>query len=356
MIKDETIEKVKDICDIKDIVGSFISLKRSGSGYQACCPFHHEKTASFHVNPARQIFKCFGCGKGGDSIAFVMEMQNLGFIQAIEWLAEFYKVDLEYEETGLSAEELKKRKTKERLYSEVLQISHGYFQSNLMNSPKVSEVWKYLKSRKHDAQGCMDFEIGYSPDSWDGLTNILAEKELLVEAREIGIVKEGKGGKLYDQFRNRIMFPLFNKHHQIAGFSGRLLSGDGPKYMNSSESPVFQKTNLLLGWKTAKEAIREEGFVYLVEGNFDVSTLYLYGIRNVVAPCGTSLTVSQLKQLKSVTQSIVLVSDPDAAGEKSTLRSIDLALCSGLQPDVITLPAPLDPADWVLQNLKEAKT
>lgn len=347
MVSPITIDNIRSASSIVEVLSGFISLKQKGKSWHGRCPFHNEKTPSFVVTPSMQIYKCFGCGEGGDVISFLMKQQGNTFTEALEWLAEFYSIPMEYEQ-GYSREEIAEQKSKEKVFSEMLAWVQNKFVSNLKKSPEDGPVWGYLENRHHDAAFCEQWGIGYARDDWQGITNSLIEQGWYDPAIEIGLIQTGKKARSYDMFRNRITFPIYNQNGVITGFSGRLIAGEGPKYLNSAESELFVKGNSLLGWKQAMPSIKTQGFAYLVEGNFDVSTFHRLGAENTVAPCGTALTDSQARLLKRITNHIVIVGDADGSGQAAMGKAVDIFIGLDMRCEVVTLPEGEDPDSWAL--------
>ncbi|MHC1707502.1 MAG: DNA primase [Bacteroidales bacterium] len=334
MILNQVIDQVKDL-DIVDVIGKHVSLKRKGNNYQACCPFHGEKTPSFTVFPARGTFKCFGCGKGGDAISFVQELKTVDFLGAIRIIAGDHSINIVDEKPDPEAE--KKHKHNESLFA-VNDIAAKWFQQQLHLNEKALE---YVKSRWSD-DSIEQFKIGFAPDSWDSFLKyadgLKLNKSLLQEA---GLLAESKT-KVFDYFRNRIIFPINNSTGRVIGFTGRVLPGgddNQPKYFNTSETAIYDKSSALYGFNFARRTAREREYVHLVEGNADVIRLHEIGKFNSVASCGTSLTKKQIEQIAKVCKSITIIGDSDKAGILAMERSGDLIVKEGLFCNVVMLPS-----------------
>jgi DNA primase len=339
-IKDTSVEAVKAAANIVDLVEARTRLRKVGSRYTGLCPFHQEKTPSFSVSPDRGTYHCFGCGVGGDAISFVRETEGLDFVGAIEWLADRFRVPLEYEESSPEADA--KRKRRERLHALLDQAASFYARALWAESGKP--VQDYLGSRGLSEEACREFRLGLSPAG-----GLLAKK-----AREKGFTQQELAGaglvtrRGTDYFQRRLMFPLTDARGRVVGFQARKLHEDDPlrgKYVNSPESELFHKSNVLYGFHLARPAISKEDRAIVVEGNTDVIALRQAGLLPVVASMGTALTEGQLKELGRLTQRVFLCFDSDAAGEEATLRGMELALRQGFDVRVVALPKGKDPAD-----------
>jgi DNA primase len=327
------------------VISDFVSLKRKGQNLWACCPFHDEKTPSFSVSPNKGIFKCFGCGKAGDAIEFIKEIEGLNYIQAMRYLGKKYGVQLEEEPE--TPEEIARQSLRESLFI-VLGFAKDYFHDQLMNQSEGRAIGlSYFKERGYNQQIIKDFELGYSQDKWDGLLRESLksgyQKQTLVAA---GLVIQ-KEEKLYDRFRGRVIFPIHNITGKVIAFGARTLkSGKGAKYINSPETEVYQKSKVLYGLHQGRNAIRQNDNCFLVEGYTDVISLHLSGVPNVVASSGTSLTEDQIKLIRRYTNNITVLFDGDPAGIKAALRGIDMLLASGSNVRVVEFPAGEDPDSY----------
>ena len=340
-IKDSSVRDVAAAADMVEVVSGRTQLRRaSGSRYTGRCPFHEEKTPSFSVNPVDKLYYCFGCGKGGDVISFVRETESLDFVGAVEWLAERFRVPLEYEEASphLDAE----RRRRERLYA-VLEQTAAYFERLLWDGDAGAPVRAYLAERGLTEESAKEFRLGLAPGQ--GLAEKARERGFtLDELKAVGLVTT-RGS---DYFPRRLMFPLADARGRILGFQARKLRDDDPlrgKYVNSPEGDLFHKGSILYGLHLAKTAIGKQDFAAVVEGNTDVIALRQTGFEPVVASMGTALTERQLRELGRLTKKLFLCFDADAAGQDATLRGMELAATRGFEVKIVTLPPGQDPAD-----------
>ncbi len=339
---ENTIQTVQDAADILEIVGESVSLKKTGVNYKGLCPFHSEKTPSFTVNPARQYFHCFGCSEGGNVLHFVMKSQNMGFIEAVKYLAGRYNIVLP--EKTLSPRERENSLKKEVIYQINRQAAAAYHEY-LLHSPKAARVRQYLQERDIPATIIEEFELGYAPPGWDFVKRALAdfnEQDIMAA----GLVVQGQRGT-YDRFRDRILSPIFTHNGKHIGFSGRILGDGQPKYLNTPDSLVFNKGHILLGLFQNKTAIRTAGTCLLVEGNFDLLALAARGIRNVAAPMGTAMTAQHVRSLKGYITEAILLFDGDQAGVNAAMRAVPLFLSARLDAKVVVLPPKHDPDTFV---------
>ncbi|MEQ9403675.1 MAG: DNA primase [Cyclobacteriaceae bacterium] len=346
MIHPSTIEEIKNRIDIVDVVGDFVSLKRSGSSYKALSPFSNEKTPSFYVVPSKGIFKDFSSGKGGDAIAFVMEVDGLSYVEALKYLAGKYGIEIVEEEQ--SDEALEAQNKRESLFI-VLNYASRYFQDVLHNTDEGKSIGlSYFIERGFSEETIKKFELGYSKEIWDGLledaTKNGYKKELLEEA---GLVIS-KEAKTYDRFRSRVIFPIHNVSGKTIAFGGRKLTSNDkqPKYINSPETELYIKSRVLYGLYQAKNAIRKEDNCILVEGYTDVISMHQSGIENVVSSSGTALTEDQVKLIRRYTENVTVIFDGDPAGIRASLRGIDLLLEGGLNVRAVALPDGEDPDSY----------
>ena len=350
MIPDHKKEELRDIADIVDVISDYVTLKRSGSGYMGLCPFHNEKTPSFHVNPNLRIYKCFGCGAGGDVFNFVMETEGVGFVDAMRSLADRYKVDLPDEQQDVESDE--GHKLKEGVYH-ALRFAGYWFYSQLTETDGGKPALQYLAERGFTPKTIRKYGLGYAPDSFQAL--IKAAEDTGINAmylHEAGLVKEGRdGNSYYDAFRGRVMFPIFSPAGKVIAFGGRILKKDDkqPKYINSPQTPVYNKSEVLYGIQVAKNEIRKTGEAILVEGYTDVLTLHQAGVQNVIATSGTSITPDQMRILKRYGEQLVMIYDSDNAGQMAMIRGIDIALSAGLGVKLMALPDGQDPDSFVKQ-------
>jgi DNA primase len=331
-------DRVKQQADIVRVVGEYIRLKKSGQNFTGLCPFHGEKTPSFAVHPVKQIYHCFGCGKGGDVFNFVMEMDKVPFPEAVRIVAE---------KCGIAIPKPKERSPEERKENqqraaliEMHREAQAFFVKQLESTAEGRAARAYLEDRGLNAEALSRFGIGYAPSGGDALLRSLKQKyaeKLLVESGLIS--RDQNGGRLFDRFRRRITFPIANESGKIVAFGCRALGDDQPKYLNSPETPVYSKSNVLYHMDGAKEAIRRQDFAILVEGYMDAIAVARAGIVNVVASCGTSLAEPQIKLLGRFTKRVIVNYDPDAAGQAATERSISLLLEQDFEVRVLALPA-----------------
>ncbi|MFO7815766.1 MAG: DNA primase [Halanaerobiales bacterium] len=341
-------DKVKEQTDIVEVVSEYVNLKRTGKNYQGLCPFHQENTPSFTVNPDNQFYYCFGCGKGGDIFNFIMEIENITFYESLRLLAK--KNNMEMPDTkGYSKEYNRKR---EKIF-EIHQLAAKFYNYLLLNKQIGNEAFKYLSNRGYTEKDIERYHLGYAPDSWHSLYNFLSkrdyENKILTESGLIG----NKNSNYYDKFRDRIMFPIFNSQGEVIAFGGRRLNDEdenSPKYYNSPETPIFHKSKNLYGLNWAKKGFRETNSAIIMEGYTDVITAHKYGLNNAVASLGTALTPSQAKILKRYIDTVYIAFDPDFAGEKATLKGLNILKKVDLNVRVIELPEGEDPDDFIKEK------
>ncbi|MDQ0150108.1 DNA primase [Eubacterium multiforme] len=346
-ITEETIERIKQENDIVDVISETVRLKRSGRNYMGLCPFHNEKSPSFSVSQDKQIYKCFGCGEAGNVLTFVMKQKNLNFIEACKLLAERANIPLDFGK-GEESEVVKK---KELLYKVNVEAAR-YFFSNLQRDKASKE---YFTNRGIKEVTIKRFGLGYAKDGWQNLINYLKKRgfseKILLEA---GLVSKSQKGRVYDRFRNRVMFPVFNIKGDVIGFGGRVLDDSKPKYLNSPETLVFQKGTNLYGLNFAIKNKMEERYFVIVEGYMDLISLHQYGITNVVASLGTALTVNQARLLKRYADKVIISYDADVAGQTATLRGLEILKEAGFDVRVLQIPQGKDPDEFVRSNGREA--
>ncbi|MDX5437048.1 MAG: DNA primase, partial [Pontibacter sp.] len=348
LIPKETVDQILAQADITEVVGDFVSLKKKGQNLWACCPFHHEKSPSFSVSPAKGIYKCFGCGKAGNSVQFIMDVEGTSFPEALKYLAKKYSIDIP--EDNPSPEYAQAQSERDSLFI-VSDFANKHFQERLHQHEQGAIGQSYLKQRGLSGNTIRKFELGYSLDEWTDLTDAALKagyQQKYLETTGLTIARED--GKKFDRFRGRVMFPIHNVSGRVIGFGARTLKSNdkkSPKYLNSPESDIYHKSNVLYGLYQAKQALRMQDMCYMVEGYLDVLSLHQGGIENVVASSGTSLTEGQIKLISRYTQNITVLYDGDAAGIKASLRGIDLILESGLNVDVVTFPEGEDPDSYI---------
>jgi DNA primase len=341
-----TSDKVKERADIVEVVGDYVPLKKKGQNMWACCPFHGEKSPSFSVSPTKQIYKCFGCSKAGDPIQFIMDIEGIGFQEAIRHLAGKYGIEVEEDETRTPEQDLEQSE-RESLFI-VTNFAKDFFVKNLQTEEGRSIGLSYFKERGFSPQIIEKFDLGYALDGWDHLLKAAKsagfQESLLLKSGLI-LQREGDPSRTYDRFRGRVTFAIHNVSGKAIGFGARILTKDKnqPKYINSPETPIYHKSDVLYGIFQAKKAIRELDNCYLVEGYTDVVSMHLSGIENVVASSGTSLTEGQIKLIKRFTNQVTVLYDGDSAGIKASIRGIDLLLEGGLNVKAVVFPDGEDP-------------
>ena len=349
MIEESVIQEIKDRLDIVEVVGDFVSLKKSGSSYKALSPFTAEKTPSFFVSPSKQIFKCFSTGKGGDAIEFLKEVDSMTYIEAIKYLGEKYGVEINETESNYEVSN-----EKESLLI-ILNKSKEFFKENLNTEEGKSIAISYFDHRSFDKNIVEKFELGYSIDKWDSLHNYLTknqyEDELIIKA---GLILENNNKK-YDRFRGRIIFPIHNLSGKVVAFGARILKDEKnqPKYINSPETSLYVKSKILYGLYQSKNNIRKDDNCYLVEGYTDVISLFQIDINNVVSSSGTSLTSDQIKLISRYTKNITILFDGDKAGMDASLRGMDLILENDMNVKIVSFPEGEDPDSYSKKVGKE---
>ncbi|MGJ1235006.1 MULTISPECIES: DNA primase [Sphingobacterium] len=348
MIKQEVIDKVLETARIEEVVGDFVDLKKRGTSLIGNCPFHHEKTPSFHVSVSKGIYKCFGCGVGGDSLKFVMELEKFSYPEAIRYLADKYSIQIE--EVERSPAQLAAQDKRENLY--VLSAWASKFFAEQLWKTEMGQVigLNYFKERGYREDIIKKFELGYSPEEWTALVDkaqVAGFHPDYLAASGLAIERDDKS--LYDRFRGRVMFPIHNLTGRVIGFGGRTLKTDKKvaKYVNSPESEIYHKSDVLYGLNFAKKAIMEEDNCYLVEGYADVLSVHQAGVENVVSSSGTSLTTGQIKLISRFTKNVTILYDGDEAGIKASLRGTDMLLEEGLNVKVLLFPDGNDPDSYV---------
>ena len=348
MISDEKKEEVRAAADIVEVVQDYVKLKRSGSGFVGLCPYHDEKTPSFNVTPRLQIFKCFGCGESGDVFKFVMDQEGVGFTEAIRQLGERYGVYIPEEDNEEPSESTQLREG----ILHALKFAGVFYYRNLVENPEAEKARKYLQERGDDRSVYKKFGLGYAPSGgeelWKAAKNAGIDEQYLVEGDLIKPSNRGSG--YYDTFRGRLMFPIFNPTGKVIAFAGRVLGQEKTaKYINSSQTKVYNKSEVVYGVNFARNEIRKNMEVILVEGYTDVITLMEHQIGNVVASSGTSLTPGQMKILHRYGERIVMIYDSDDAGQTAMKRGINIALAEGMEVQLLELPENQDPDSFVKQ-------
>ena len=353
MIDPSTIQKIFDAADIYEVVSDFVSLKKRGVNYVGCCPFHNEKTGSFTVSPAKGIYKCFGCGKGGNAVNFIMEHEQLSYVEALRWLAAKYNIIIEEKE--LTESEKQERTERESMLI-VTSYAEKFFTYQLWHTDEGKSVgMSYFRRRGLDDKTIEKFGLGYSPEAWDAFTKNALDKgykkDFLVKT---GLTIDSEKG-LFDRFRARVMFPIRDLAGKIIAFGGRIMTNDkkSAKYLNSPESEIYHKIRTLYGIYFAKKSIVQNDRCFLVEGYLDVISFHQKGIENTVASSGTSLTVEQIRLMRRLTSNVTIIYDGDAAGIKASLRGIDLVLEEGLNVRIVSLPDGEDPDSFAQAHTAE---
>jgi DNA primase len=339
----EIIDRILHETDIVELISQTVPLKKTGANYKACCPFHNEKTASFVVSPQKQIYHCFGCGAGGNALGFLMAHEKIDFIEAVKELAGRLNIVLPKTTTRANDEDPRDALLKINSYAQ-------WFFCEAIKKAKHAQ--EYLAKRGLVAATIERYALGYAPDGFEALLNYLTDKKIPLDlAVKLGVIKRRDDGKAYDFYRDRLMFPIRNVRGHVIGFSGRTLSNkDEAKYINSVESPVYNKGREVFGLFEAKDAIKRADQIVLVEGNVDVLAASQLGVENVVAPLGTSLTESQVKLLKRYSQNIVIMFDGDDAGQKACLRAVEICFAAENHPKVVLLPKGKDPGDFLVDR------
>lgn len=346
MIPREKVAEIHDAARIEEVVGEFVSLKKRGTNMIGLCPFHQEKTPSFTVSPAKGIYKCFGCGAAGNAVNFVMQHEQYTYPEALRYLAGKYNVEIEERE---ETDEEKQAKDERESLLAVTSFAQKHFSKNLRETTEGKSVGlSYLKERGFLEKTIKEFQLGYSPEAWDDLTKTAQKngyKNKFLEKSGLSIIKPHQA---YDRFRNRVIFPIHNLTGKVVGFGARLLTNEKnkPKYLNSPESEIYNKSRTLYGIYFAKSEMVREDKCLLVEGYTDVISLYQSGIKNAVASSGTSLTEDQIKLIRRYTQNITILYDGDAAGLKASFRGIDMILGQGMNVKVVLFPEGADPDSY----------
>ncbi|MGA9882670.1 MAG: DNA primase [Candidatus Acidiferrales bacterium] len=345
-------EKVKQQADIVRVIGEYVRLRKTGQNFTGLCPFHQEKTPSFSVHPVKQMYYCFGCHEGGDVFKFVMQLDRCEFPDAVRTVAEKCGIPIP-RATERSPEDRRQNHQRTTLV-EINREAAAFFARQLHQSPEGKVAMAYLEDRGLDRDSLVRFGLGYAPGSGDALLRQLKSKyhEKVLDAS--GLFSRDQGGRIYDRFRRRILFPIANDSGKIIAFGGRSMGDDMPKYLNSPETPVYSKSNVLYHLDRAKEAIRQSDFAILVEGYMDAIAVARAGFANVVASCGTSLAEAQIKLLGRFTRKIVVNYDADAAGQSAAERSLALLLEKEFDVRVLSLPGGADPDQYLKQNGPDA--
>ncbi|HXO04391.1 MAG TPA: DNA primase, partial [Candidatus Sulfotelmatobacter sp.] len=343
---------VKQQADVVRVIGEYVRLKKSGQNFTGLCPFHQEKTPSFAVHPVKQIYHCFGCGAGGDVFKFVMELEKCTFPEAIRTVAE--KCGIAIPKPRERSPEERRENQQRSVLVELHREGAAFFTRQLHESPEGKVAFAYLEDRGLNREATMKFGLGYAPSSGDSLLRFLKQKysENLLEVS--GLLSRDPSGRFFDRFRRRIMFPISNEAAKVIAFGGRAMGDDMPKYLNSPETPIYSKSNVLYHLDRAKEALRQNDFGVLVEGYMDAIAVARAGIANVIASCGTSLAEPQIKLLGRFTRRVVVNYDPDTAGHAATERSLILLLEKEFDVRVLALPGGADPDKFLKEHGADA--
>ncbi|MHB8871210.1 MAG: DNA primase [Candidatus Doudnabacteria bacterium] len=345
-----TISEIKDKLNIVDVLSSYIQLKKSGTNLKAPCPFHHEKTASFMVSPSKQIWHCFGCGEGGDIFGFVMKYENIEFPEALKVLAEKAGVEL----PKFTAENVEQNKYQSTLLK-INEWTAKYYNQVLEKSSVAQPAREYLNKRGLSAQTLADWQIGFAPNEFHLLEDFLLKKGYThKELQDAGVISKSTRGDYFDRFFNRITFPIKNYSGDVVGFTARTMDSDAKtaKYINTSETAIYNKSKIIFGLYQAKQQIRKEDFAIIVEGNMDVITAHQAGFKNVVASSGTAFTFDQLQTLSRLTKNLKFSFDTDAAGVAATRRTLDLALQQGFSVYIVKISGAKDPDELIKKDPK----
>ena len=345
-IPDDKIDEIRAATDIVDLIGGFVRLKKRGKNYLGLCPFHTEKTPSFNVSPDRQMYHCFGCGVGGNVFTFLMEMDKMSFVEAVRTLAKNAGIDLS--EPGRSGDDGSPTE-QDRAYA-LCRLAGQYFHGNLTGTQEGKMALEYLRHRGISDQMITHFGLGYALNSWEAFVAYAKEQGYSADfVVKYGLARKRDDGSYYDYFRGRVIFPVFTATGRTVGFGARKLREDDPlgKYINSPETPLFNKSRILYGLSQSKETIRASDTAVLVEGYMDLISFYQAGFRNIIASSGTALTAEQIALVRRYTTSITIVYDADSAGSRAAMRGIDLVLAQDMDVKVARLPAGEDPDTFV---------
>jgi DNA primase len=344
-VQQNTVQLVKDAAQIVDIIAEHVALKRAGANLKGCCPFHAEKTPSFIVSPERQSFHCFGCGEGGDVFTFMMKYHRLTFPETLKELARRYHIELPA--SGFQARDQARAEKRQTLFA-INQLAAKYYHEYLLQDPAADPARAYLAQRGIPPETIERYKLGYAPDRWDFFINQCRRANIALEdADEAGLVVKRDRGGYYDRFRDRVLFPIYELTGKVVGFGGRILGPGEPKYLNSPETPIFNKSRTLFGLYQNRESIRRLKRAVIVEGNFDLLSLAVHGIDNGVAPLGTALTPAQVRTVKGYVDEVILLFDGDEAGLKAAMRTVPIFLAEQVQARVVTLPAGHDPDTFI---------
>lgn len=347
MIDRETIERIKESARVEEVVGDFVSLHKKGGNYWGCCPFHNEKTPSFSVSPAKGFYKCFGCGESGNAIGFLMKHERYTYVEALQWLAKKYNIEIVEKE--LSEDQKRRNSERDTLYH-VSEFAQQYFADLLYNDDMGRAVGlSYFHNRGLSDEIIKEFGLGYCLDEWSAFTDHARKNgysDAVLEKTGLSIMKDN--GRAIDRFKGRVTFPIYSISGRVLGFSCRILSNDKKlaKYVNSPDSEIYNKSNILYGILQAKKAIGDKDKCYLVEGNVDVLSMHQSGVKNTVASCGTALTTEQIRLIRRYTQNVTVVYDGDAAGIKATNKAVGKLYAEGMKVRTVLFPDGDDPDSY----------
>jgi len=351
MIKQSSIDEVRNRIDIHDVINKFVKLKRNGSGYTGLCPFHNEKSPSFTVTPSKQIYKCFGCGKGGDAFKFIMEHEKKTFVESIEWLASEHHITLEYDQ--LQEKETEEARNAKIEMLELISWAHKKYEDLLRSLPDDAEAIQYMKERGYDRERMISWGIGFAPDNWKFLTTPCINMGKHAPGVDCGLLYT-KEGRNWDFFRNRIIVPIHDHNGVLVGLAGRIVGAPDKdsekktaKWMNPCESLIYNKRKVLYGLWQAQKAIKDAGFAYVVEGYTDVQSMHDNGLENTVGSSGTEIDEVQARLLKRYADHVVICYDGDDAGINKAIIKINLFLKLDFKVSVIELPGKKDPDEFI---------
>ncbi len=350
-ISEQKIDEIRNAADVVDIVSGYVQLRKRGKNFIGLCPFHQEKTPSFTVSEEKQIFHCFGCGAGGNVFKFLMDFKNISFVEAVEEIADHLGIKIQYDQVPADDQQ----NELEELY-EINVMAARFFSDNLLKSSSGEEAREYLKNRHIKLQTQRTFGIGYAPHGWDNFLSHIKENGVdLIKAKMLGLIDTNDKGEYYDKFRERVIFPIFSPNGRVIAFGGRILGNqeNTAKYLNSPESLLYSKRKSLYGLFHSKDEIRKLDKAILVEGYMDLVSLFQAGVKNVVASSGTSLTDEQVQLLSRFTKNIIILFDADPAGQKASLRSIEILLKQNFEVKVLSLPKGEDPDSYINNYGKE---
>lgn len=349
MISPETIDRIREAMRVEEVVGEFVSLRKRGVNLVGLCPFHNEKTPSFHVHPVKGIYKCFGCSEGGNAIDFLIKHEQLSYVEALRWLAKKYHIEIREEE--LSEEQSVVQELRERLFN-LNAFATAWFCAQLTEAEGSAVALTYCRERGISDESIAKFQIGYSPNQSDAFTSHALQQGYDRELLITGGLSTEREGALYDRFRGRLIFPVHNISGRVVGFGARLLVQDTrrPKYLNSPETEIYLKSKILYGIFQGRNTIAMQDNCYLVEGYTDVIGLHQAGIQNVVASSGTSLTTEQIRAIRRYTPNVTIIYDGDFAGIKASFRGIDMILSEGMNVRIVPMPEGEDPDSFARKN------